>query len=176
VLATRLGRHDRTRSLLLGGAGVAVALLIWWVLVVLLPGDGARANQASRIALGAASLLPAAGVLLAMLLVQMAARFIAGTFDPTLGRDSRLLVVNQRVITNTVEQMACFVPAMLALSVATRPDRMGMVVALGLTFALARIAFWIGYLTAPLFRAPGMAATFVLNVMAFAGAVWAWLG
>jgi len=166
----------RARSLLLGGIGVVGAVLIWWMLVLLVPTGGARADPASRMALGAAALLPGTAVLAAMLLVQMVVRFATGTFDPTLGRDDRLLVVNQRVITNTVEQLLCFVPAMLALSVVTAPSRMGMVVALGLTFAVARLAFWIGYLAAPLLRAPGMAATFAVNVTALVCAVCVWLG
>jgi uncharacterized membrane protein YecN with MAPEG domain len=162
----------RARSLLLAGVGAIGAVLIWFVLVLLVPDGGARANPASRMALGAASLLPAAGVLLAMLVAQMVVRFTTGTFDPTLGRDSRFLVVNQRVIANTVEQSLCFVPAMLALSAVASPYRMGMVVALGLTFAVARLVFWAGYLAAPLLRAPGMAATVVVNVAALIGAVW----
>jgi uncharacterized membrane protein YecN with MAPEG domain len=163
----------RVRSLLLGGAGVVAAVLVWWLLVAALPASGARADIASRLALGALSLLPASAVLAAMILAQMVVRFASGTFDPTAGRDNRFLVVNQRVITNTVEQLACFAPALLALSAVTSPMRMNMVAALGLTFAVARVAFWIGYLRAPLLRAPGMAATFVVTVLAI---VWAGLG
>jgi uncharacterized membrane protein YecN with MAPEG domain len=163
----------RARSVLLGGAGVVAAVLVWWLFVVLLPGSGARADIASRLALGALSLLPASAVLGAMILAQMVVRFTSGAFDPTAGRDNRFLVVNQRVITNTVEQVACFAPALLALSAVASPLRMTMVAALGLTFAVARVAFWIGYLRAPLLRAPGMAATFVVTVVAI---VWAVLG
>jgi uncharacterized membrane protein YecN with MAPEG domain len=103
----------------------------------------------------------------------MMVRFASGTFDPTAGRDNRFLVVNQRVITNTVEQLACFAPALLAVSAVASPLRMTMVAALGLTFAVARIAFWIGYLRAPLLRAPGMSATFVVTVLVI---VWAMFG
>ncbi len=155
----------RARSLLLGGAGAVAAILVLMLLMAALPENGARADVASRLALGTTSLLPAAAVLAAMILVQMVARFAAGTFDPTAGADSRFLVVNQRVITNTVEQMTCFVPALLALSAVTSPLRMAMVAALGLTFAVARIAFWIGYLRAPVLRAPGMAATVLVTVV-----------
>jgi hypothetical protein len=166
----------RARSLLLGGAGVVAAALVFWIILLLVPPEGARADPASRLALGVASLLPGAAVLLAMLLVQMAARFATGTFDPTLGRDGRLLVVNQRVISNTAEQLLCFIPALLALSVVTPPGRMAMIVALGLTFALARIAFWIGYLADPLLRAPGMAATIVVNIAVLLWAIAGWAG
>jgi uncharacterized membrane protein YecN with MAPEG domain len=163
----------RARSLLLGGVGVVAAALVWWLFVAALPVSGAQADIASRLALGALSLLPASAVLAAMILAQMVVRFAAGTFDPTAGRDNRFLVVNQRVITNTVEQLACFAPALLALSAVASPLRMTMVAALGLTFAVARVAFWIGYLRAPVLRAPGMGATFVATVMAI---VWAALG
>jgi hypothetical protein len=166
----------RARSLLLGGAGAVAAVVVCWVLAMLLPVEGVRADPASRLAFGTASLLPAASVLLAMLLVQMAARFATGAFDPTLGEDSRILVLGQRVIANTVEQMMCFVPAMLALSAAIGPYRMATLLAFGLTFALARLGFWIGYLRAPLLRAPGMAATIVVNLATLAWAVWDWAG
>ncbi len=166
----------RRNAMALGAAGVVGAALVWWLLAARLPAGAARADPASRIALGAASLLPGVVVLAAMLLAQMVVRFATGTFDPTLGQDGRFLVVNQRVITNTVEQTVCFAPAILALSAAAAPWRMGMVVALGLTFALARIVFWLGYLRAPLLRAPGMAATGTVNLAALAAAAWAWAG
>jgi hypothetical protein len=45
------------------------------------------------------------------------------------------------------------------------------VVALGVVFAVARLVFWGGYLIGPLLRAPGMAATFAVNVATFVTAV-----
>jgi uncharacterized membrane protein YecN with MAPEG domain len=51
---------------------------------------------------------------------------------------------------------------------------MRFVVAAGLVFALARLVFWAGYLLGPLARAPGMAATFAINVSTMVGAILVW--
>ena len=53
--------------------------------------------------------------------------------------------------------------------------QMGAVTALGVVFALARLVFWIGYLIAPIARAPGMAATFAATLSALAAAAWFWV-
>jgi len=82
--------------------------------------------------------------------------------------------VNQRVLTNTVEQLAGFVPGMLAAGAGVTPGWMSFVVAAGLVFALARLVFWGGYMLSPVLRAPGMAATFTVNVCTLAAAVWVW--
>jgi uncharacterized MAPEG superfamily protein len=130
--------------------------------------------MAMRVGVAAACLLPAAGVLLAMTLVQSAARYLTGVFDPLAGRDGRFLLLNQRVIGNTLEQMAVFVPALLALAAGADGRAMPQVMALALVFALARLAFWVGYLLSPLLRGPGMAATFAASAAAlvWAGAAW----
>jgi hypothetical protein len=165
----------RGLSLLLGIAGAIAGLLAWRVLSAMLPSDPAAASMAVRLGLVAASLLPAAAVLAAMILAQMAARFWQGIFDPTAGKDDRFLRINQRVLSNSVEQLAIFVPAMLALAAGAPAARMGQVLALALVFALARLAFWAGYLAAPLLRAPGMAASICVNLVALGWAVVVWV-
>ena len=132
-------------------------------------------GPAQRIGLACAALLPALAVLLLMIVVQSTVRVLTGTIDPTTGRDGRFLQVNQRVITNTVEQLTIFVPALMALASRVRPDLMHTVVAIALLFAIARVAFWIGYLLGPRLRAPGMAVTLLLNVLTLGGAAWVWL-
>jgi uncharacterized membrane protein YecN with MAPEG domain len=94
--------------------------------------------------------------------------------DPLAGVDNRFLLVNQRALTNTVEQLAVFVPALLALAAGASSEQVPGVVALGLVFGVARLVFWGGYLIGPLLRAPGMAATFAVNLSALAAAVWVW--
>ena len=44
-----------------------------------------------------------------------------------------------------------------------------------LALAAARVAFWLGYLLDPMFRAPGMAATFMVNIGTLLAACWLWL-
>jgi uncharacterized MAPEG superfamily protein len=154
-------------------AGIAVAYGVWRGLSVVLTAAAADAQQ--RLAVACAALLPGAGLLLAMIVVQMLARAATGALDPLVGRGTRFLQTNQRVIGNTVEQFAVFAPALLALAAGVRADKMGQVVALALVFALARLVFWIGYLAGVLLRAPGMAATLAVNIAALGSAAWVWL-
>ncbi|HTW72227.1 MAG TPA: MAPEG family protein [Acetobacteraceae bacterium] len=153
--------------------GLVVAFAVWWLLGGWLA--PAASDPAQRMAVACAALLPSAAVLLAMIVVQMAARNVAGAIDPTAGRDTHFLQTNQRAITNTVEQLTLFVPSLLALAARVRPDTMRQVVALALVFALARIVFWIGYLLGARLRAPGMAVTLAVNVATLTAAAWAWL-
>jgi uncharacterized membrane protein YecN with MAPEG domain len=104
----------------------------------------------------------------------MMARAWSRAVDPLAGADNRFLRVNQRALTNTVEQLVGFARALAALAAGAAPSSMPGVVALGIVFGVARLVFWGGYLLGPLLRAPGMAATFAVNVATFAAAVWAW--
>ena len=165
----------RGLSLLLSTAGGIAGFLAWQGLAALIPADPAAASMAVRLGLGAASLLPAGLVLAAMILAQMAVRFWQGAFDPNAGKDGRFLRVNQRVISNTVEQLAILGPAILALAAGAPAARMAEVLAIAPVFALARLVFWAGYLTAPILRAPGMAASFAASAAALGWALAVWL-
>ncbi len=156
-----------------GLVGIALAILVWWLLAAIAP--EAHAGVAPHIALALAALLPSLALLMAMILAQSGTRAITGAIDPLAGTDSGFLRTNQRVITNTVEQLAVFVPALLALATGAPAARMAPVVALAYVFALARLAFWIGYLAGTRLRAPGMAATFAVNVVTLVAAAWVWL-
>ncbi|MDR3535310.1 MAG: MAPEG family protein [Acetobacteraceae bacterium] len=164
----------RRKSALLSTVGLIIALLVWRLLASLLP-IGPASTEAQRLGIGLAALLPPVGVLILMILAQMLARGAARVIDPTAGQETRLLLVNQRVITNSVEQLAIFAPALLALAAPADPTQMAAVAALGGAFALARLLFWAGYLMAPLLRAPGMAATAGITVATWLAACWAWL-
>lgn len=165
----------RGLSLLLGVCGAVAALLGWQVLVGYLPPDPAGSSMAVRLGQGCVALLPGAAVLALMVLGQMALRFVAGIADPMAGRETRWLLVNQRVISDTVEQFVIFVPALLALSAGVTGARMGEVTALGGVFAGARLVFWVGYLIAPIGRAVGMAGTLVATLSALVAAAWFWV-
>jgi len=154
-------------------AGLTVAALLWWLCsatIPMVPG----VNVAQRLGMAAAWLLPTVAVMLAMIMVQMAARVRSGAVDPTTGRDAGLLVVNQRALSNTLEQFACFVPSLLALAAGIGPGHMPQVTALAVVFAVARLAFWLGYLASPTLRAPGMTATFAVNLLCCIAAVVVW--
>ncbi len=165
----------RGLSLLLGACGMIFAGLLWRQVagMIVPPPDGA--SVAGRLALALAWLLPAVSVLWLMLLAQMGMRFMAGAFDPLAGRDGRFLAVNQRAITNTVEHLAVFGPALLTLAAWTDHAHMPGVMALGVVFAVSRLAFWAGYLVAPIGRSFGMAATLAATAGALGGAAAAWL-
>ena len=153
--------------------GVGVAFAVWYGVAKMLPADFGG-GVAERLGLACAALLPAACVLDLMILTQMWLRARSGAVDPLAGRDDTWLQVNQRALTNTVEQMAGFAPALLALAAGVSPDRMPYVIAAGVVFGLARLVFWAGYLLGPLTRAPGMAATFAINVAMLAAAIRVW--
>jgi uncharacterized membrane protein YecN with MAPEG domain len=153
--------------------GIAGAFVLWRVLAAILA-VGPAAATPERLGMACAALLPGVLVLNLMIALQMLVRAWIRAIDPLAGVDSRLLQVNQRALTNTVEQLAGFVPALMALAAGAPPGWMPEVLALGVVFTVARLVFWGGYLMDPLLRAPGMAATFAVNVATFAAAVWVW--
>jgi hypothetical protein len=154
-------------------AGIAVGVVAWWLLAIVAP--EAHAGVAEHLALALAALLPAVIVLLAMIMVQSGTRGLTGAIDPLAGTDNAFLRTNQRVITNTIEQLVVFVPALLALAAGAPAARMPPIIALAWVFALARVAFWAGYLAGARLRAPGMAATFAVNAATLVAAAWVWL-
>jgi uncharacterized membrane protein YecN with MAPEG domain len=153
--------------------GIAGAYLLWRLLAGIIV-VAALGGTAGRIGFACVALLPGVLVLNLMIATQMLVRAVSRTVDPLAGADGRFLQVNQRALTNTVEQLAGFAPALAAFAAAAPPERMADVLALGIVFGIARLVFWGGYLLGPLLRAPGMAATFAVNVATFGAAVWAW--
>jgi uncharacterized membrane protein YecN with MAPEG domain len=163
----------RRQSLLGSVIGVLLAVVGWaWLTRSL--AFGGSLGAAERIGLAAAALLPTIIVLDLMIVVQMGRRAWTRAVDPLAGRDDRLLQVNQRALTNTVEQLVGFAPALLALAAGASPDWMHFVVAAGVVFGVARLVFWVGYLLGPMLRAPGMAASYAINVATLAAAIWVW--
>jgi len=83
--------------------------------------------------------------------------------------------IDQRVLTNTFEQLVlalCIWPAAAIILTGYGP---GVIMALGFGFAFARLAFWAGYHISPPLRAFGFAATFYPTVLVALWAVWALL-
>ncbi|MGK7652502.1 MAPEG family protein [Roseovarius sp. B08] len=106
------------------------------------------------------------GVVLAMMIGRLAQRrfFDNAAIDGQPLRDGA--AVDARVLQNTVEQVVlalCIWPLVGFFLGA------GTVLALGIGFAVARLAFWVGYHVAPALRAFGFAATFYPTVLA---ALW----
>ncbi len=166
----------RGLSVLLSAVGIVAALLLWRTLAAAIPADPGANSMAVRIGLAFGALMPAAAVLLAMTLTQAGLRFLTGAIDPTQGGDGRLLRVNQRCIANTVEQLLPFAVFLPAWAAGAPAAGVPGILALGGVFAVARLAFWLGYLAAPILRAPGMAASFAANAAACAATVLVWSG
>jgi len=154
-------------------AGIAVAFILWQAIARMLPAMPGS-DLSERLSQGLASLLPALVLINLMIAGQMLLRVRTGAVNPLAGADGPSLQANQRVLTNSVEQMAGFAPAYLALAAGAEADWMPFVIAAGFVFALARLVFWTGYLVDPLVRSPGMAATFTINCATLSEAIWVW--
>jgi len=80
--------------------------------------------------------------------------------------------IDQRVLRNTVEQLVLALAIWPAAAVLLTGRGPGVIVMLGLGFAVARLAFWIGCHRGPALRAFGFAATFYPTVLAALWALW----
>jgi hypothetical protein len=107
--------QSRWWTLLGSAVGISLAFAVWQGLARILPAD-VSGGLPERLALACAAVLLVVCVLNLMIVVQMRLRVRTGAVDPLAGRDDAWLQVNQRALTNTVEQLAGFVPALLALA------------------------------------------------------------
>jgi uncharacterized membrane protein YecN with MAPEG domain len=76
--------------------------------------------------------------------------------DPLSGKESHRFKINQRVMSNTVEQAWIFVPMLFALAVRMRPDHVWLLPVLVGIWCAGRMLFWGGYQVDPAWRAIGM--------------------
>ena len=86
-------------------------------------------------------------------------RFLSEAIDPTLRKEDAATQINGRVVDNTLQQFVLFLVATTALSVNLTAAEMRIIPSAVIVFFAARLAFWVGYRTHPLYRAFGMAAT-----------------
>ncbi len=156
------------RTIAIGmGAGIA------WTAALLLFGRHATVGFVPLpIVIPVATVLP--GLVLAAMIGRLAQRRF---FDPAI-RDGEPPArgtpadIDQRVLTNTVEQA---VLALLLWPFVAYTLGGSLVLVMSLAFAIARLAFWIGYHRAPPLRAFGFAATFYPTVAAALWALVVWL-
>ena len=80
--------------------------------------------------------------------------------------------IDQRVLSNTVEQLVLAMAVWPAAAVLLGAEGPGVILVLGVAFAVARLAFWAGYHMAPPLRAFGFAATFYPTVLVALWALW----
>jgi hypothetical protein len=116
------------------------------------------------------------GLVLMVMIARLAARRFfddaaidGGSFPPGSGGE-----IDIRVMRNTVEQLVLALTLWPPVAYLLLGDGPGVAAALGLGFAVARLAFWAGYHLSPPLRAFGFAATFYPTVLAvvWAGGVW----
>jgi MAPEG family len=85
--------------------------------------------------------------------------------DPLAGAESRRFRINQRVLTNTVEQGAVFVLLVLALATRLPPQHLKLLPIAVTIWCVGRLLFWAGYHVAPAWRAPGFDWTFYTSAL-----------
>ena len=156
----------RARTMAASGLGFLWALLLLWA-------------AARFVQLPVFTLMPtimtaffAPGLVLAAMVMRVATRRLvdeaAMQGAPLQGKAA----VDQRVLQNTLEQLAlalCIWPAAAVLLAENGP---GVIMALGAGFAVARVVFWLGYHLSPMFRVVGFAATFWPTVLVALWALW----
>ncbi len=158
------------RRMILLGMAAAVA---WGIATVWVGVTQVNLPVFSLLPALAFAFLPPGVVLLVMIARLAAVRFFDdGLIDGQAFAPGSAPWVDQRVLTNTVEQLVLALCVWPACGYLLLGDGPGVLVALGVAFALARVAFWIGYRAAPPLRAFGFAATFSATVAAL---LWAGL-
>jgi uncharacterized MAPEG superfamily protein len=170
-----MGRQDGIdRRYLFSAAGVAVGtVLAWGLLFAFWPAASAGvAGAGERLVLAAGLLVWPALVLLVMVFAVALTRFVTSAFDPLKDPESSFQRRAQRALTNSVEQTAIFVPALLAAAVVADPADIGFAGVMMALFCAARGLFWVGYVINAFYRAPGMIMTLNINVAVVAYAVY----
>lgn len=155
------------RSILIG----MIAGALWALAVVFAPALMELPYLPAPAALPGAFLAP--GLVLAAMIGRIAARrFFDDTLidgeDPAPGSPAD---IDQRVLRNTAEQLV------LALAIwpfAALTLGGAVAIGLGLSFALMRLLFWIGYRWSPPLRALGFAGTFYPTLLAGLWALLFW--
>ena len=137
---------------------VAAAGIFLLLLQLTSPPDIA-ATTADRLAFAARLIAWPAMLLLVMVAATSGSRVLGNLYDPIADGETRLYRVSQKVLTNSVEQIAVFAPLMLAAATVVPADRLGVLTAATMLYVLGRVVFWIGYLIHPYARAPGMVMT-----------------
>ena len=103
------------------------------------------------------------------------ARFGSRAIDPTARKESKAMIIDGRVVDNTLQQYVLLIVASLAVGAASRGDQLSIVAAAAIIFVFCRFAFWVGYRINPLYRAFGFASTIYLNLILLGVAMWrAW--
>lgn len=148
--------HPRRRVLAWIGAGYTSFFLVFALVHTFAPRLAPIDGQVDRLLL---ALQLAAGPAAVVMLVLQGLWRVTDTVeaeDPLSGRESRRFKVNQRVMNNTLEQAAIFVPMFVAVAVRADPAHVYLLPMLMGTWCAGRLLFWGGYHVEPVWRAIGM--------------------
>jgi MAPEG family protein len=166
------------RKQLLVMAGVALAIVVLLILASV-PEFAHRFappvgdDEAARLSYALRWLLVPALCLLAGIGAMANRRFFSDdAMDGTRTPANRSLEINLRYNQNTLEQAALVAVAWTGLALELPHDRLGLIGALAIIFALARALFWAGYQIAPWARAIGFGLTFYPTALALLWLSW----
>ena len=160
-----------------GGAasGVLVMLAALLSLSMWMNGPASGADVGERLAYASRWIALAAAPLFLVITSMTKERFKSAAIDPTTRSESTEMIIDGRVVDNTVQQFVLFIAAGLAVAAGSPGADLSIVGAAAMIFVFMRLAFWIGYRINPLYRAFGMAGTSYLNLALFCYAAWlAW--
>lgn len=153
-------------------SGIVTMGLLLWMLYHNLPSPAGAEETGTRIGYALQWNALAALPLFAMIVAVGNARFLSDAIDPTRGAESQAMIVDGRVVDNTLQQFALFLTGSLALSAGVPGHSVQIVGAAAIVFVVARICFWIGYRIDPLYRAFGFSSTVYLNLGLLLGALY----
>jgi uncharacterized MAPEG superfamily protein len=162
-------RREPQQGRMTVAAGVTLGTVVGWLVFLALV--RALPEPADPDAALAWAVLPPALVVFVLSVAVGVGRFLAPGIDPTAGRDRRFVQVTNRALQNSVEQGLVFALAGIALLTVGAPEMQAAAPAFAVLFVSARLFFWLGYLHDPLWRSPGMAVTFQLNLVLIVGAL-----
>lgn len=151
-------RRATINGIAIGSATWPLALAAawrWWPAAHAAPDD----RLAYVVQLAAAPAI----VLLLMITACMRLFDTAAAENPLVGGESPRWKINQRVLANTVEQLAVFLPLLLALATRLPPTQLRLLPIAVTLWCTGRLMFWIGYHVAPHWRAPGFDWTFLTS-------------
>ncbi|HEX6661109.1 MAG TPA: MAPEG family protein [Sphingomicrobium sp.] len=164
----------REQKLVAIGAGSGVVLMIGALigLSAIMPSLPVTADTGDRLGFAAKWLALAAAPLFLAIIAVGNARFFSEAIDPTAGKETQAMIVNGRVVDNSLQQYVLFFAATMALAASANGTQLGLVSAASVIFVVCRLAFWVGYRIEPVYRAFGFASTAYLNIILFGTAIW----
>lgn len=154
--------------------GMAFGVL-WGVVVIWIASTQVQIPVFSRVLVEPFYTLAPGLVILAMIARIAARRFLdASLIDGQVPPPGSSAEIDNRVLRDTIEQAVLGICLWIPISFILAEDGIAVALCLSISFAFARLAFWIGaHLSAPL-RAFGFAATFLPTVMALIWSVLWW--